>query len=320
MSDSLSVQQLYDSHAKRLRLNWVSGQQYTDHFIDDENSHTPASLLVGYLNLARPFRIQVLGQDELEYLSSLGKNSRQDSVERLFSQKPALLILVDDVDVPDDILQGASKAQVPVIKSDLPGNNLIERLRHSLSTSISDKTTMHGVFMDVMGIGVLLTGPSGIGKSELALELINRGHRLVADDAPVFKRIGPNHLRGTCPVLLTDFLEVRGLGVINVRAMFGDNALIRYKRLRLIIDLQPMLDEDIYKIERLGVTSCFNSIMDVEIPQVVVPVAPGRNIAVIVEAAVRNHILTINGYNAAEDFMDRQQKLINKNNNEADNH
>ncbi|MEJ2143194.1 MAG: HPr(Ser) kinase/phosphatase, partial [Gammaproteobacteria bacterium] len=179
--------------------------------------------------------------------------------------------------------------------------------------------TRHGVFMDVMGIGVLLTGPSGIGKSELALELINRGHRLVADDAPEFKRISPTNLRGTCPEILKDFLEVRGLGILNIRAMFGDNALIRYKRLRLIVDLQPMSDEDVHKNERLGSTTCFNSILNIEIPEVVVPVAPGRDIAVIVEAAVRNHILTLNGYNAAEDFINRQQQLINKNKNEADN-
>ena len=314
MPDTLSVQQLYEKHAKRLRLNWLSGQEHAERFISDSKNHIPGSLLVGYLNLARPFPIQVLGQNELEYLASLGKNSSQDSLERLFNQKPALLILVDDIEAPDDILQRAINSQTPVIKSELPGNNLIERLRHNLNTLISDKTTMHGVFMDVMSIGVLITGQSGIGKSELALELINRGHRLVADDAPEFKRIGPNHIRGTCPEMLTDFLEVRGLGIINVRAMFGDNALIRYKRLRLIVDLQPMSEEDVKKVERLGTTSRFNSVMDVEIPEVVVPVAPGRNIAVIVEAAVRNHILTINGYNAADDFINRQQQLIDKNN------
>lgn len=319
MPDTLSVQQLYNKHAKRLQLSWLSGQEHADRVVGDGKSHTPGSLLVGYLNLARPFRIQVLGQNEVDYLSSLGKNSRQDSVQGLFNPQPALLIIVDDIELPDDLLQGAINSQTPVAKSDLPGNNLIERLRHHLSTLISDKTTKHGVFMDVMSIGVLITGPSGIGKSELALELVNRGHRLVADDAPEFKRIGPNHIRGTCPELLTDFLEVRGLGVINIRAMFGDNALIRYKRLRLIVDLEPLTDEQVKKVDRLGSTTRFNTVMDVEIPEVVVPVAPGRNIAVIVEAAVRNHILTINGYNAADDFMERQQKIIKKNNNETDN-
>jgi len=152
----------------------------------------------------------------------------------------------------------------------------------------------------------------GIGKSELALQLINRGHRLIADDATEFKRIAPNHIRGNCPDLLTDFLEVRGLGILNIRAMFGDNALIRYKRLRLIVDLEPLSDEEIKKIDRLGNTHQFTTILDVDIPEVIIPIAPGRDIAIIVEAAVRNHLLSMNGYNSADDFMKRQQQIIDK--------
>jgi len=312
MSDSLSVQQLYDSHAKPLELSWISGQDNNPSIIDVIDNQADSALLIGYLNLVRPYRIQVLGKEELNYLSKLGKNSRQDSLERLLHQQPAMIIVVDNNTIPEDIQVLAQTHSTPLFLSSLPGNKLIDHLRHYLDLLVSDKTTRHGVFMDVMSIGVLLTGPSGIGKSELALELINRGHRLIADDAPEFKRIAPNHIRGTCPELLTDFLEVRGLGILNVRAMFGDNALIRYKRLRLIVDLEQMSDKDIKTLDRLGSTHRFQNILDVDIPEVVIPVAPGRNIAVIVEAAVRNHILAMNGYRAADDFMDRQQKLINK--------
>lgn len=312
MPDTLSVQQLFDARAKPLELIWISGQDLNPSIIDNDEKYTDITLLVGFLNLVRPFRIQVLGKEELDYLSKLGKNSRHDSLQRLLNLKPAMLIVVNNQPIPEEIQQLAQSHSIPLFLSSLPGNKLIDNLRHYLNLLVSDKTTRHGVFMDVMGIGVLLTGPSGIGKSELALELINRGHRLIADDAPEFKRIAPNHIRGTCPELLTDFLEVRGLGILNLRAMFGDNALIRYKRLRLIVDLEQMGNDEIKTLDRLGSTHRFQNVLEVEIPEVVIPIAPGRNIAVIVEAAVRNHILAMNGYNAADDFMQRQQEQINR--------
>lgn len=312
MPDTLSVQQLFDARAKPLELSWISGQDLNPSIIDNDEKYTDITLLVGFLNLVRPFRIQVLGKEELDYLSKLGKNSRHDSLQRLLNLKPAMLIVVNNQPIPEEIQQLAQSHSIPLFLSSLPGNKLIDNLRHYLNLLGSDKTTRHGVFMDVMGIGVLLTGPSGIGKSELALELINRGHRLIADDAPEFKRIAPNHIRGTCPELLTDFLEVRGLGILNLRAMFGDNALIRYKRLRLIVDLEQMGNDEIKTLDRLGSTHRFQNVLEVEIPEVVIPIAPGRNIAVIVEAAVRNHILAMNGYNAADDFMQRQQEQINR--------
>jgi len=311
MPFTLSIQQFCDRYAKRLKLEWISGQEHAQGFIGEKEDALNI-LLIGYLNLVRPCRIQVLGKQELQYFSELGKNSQQASINRLFSQKPALLIIVDDVVIPDEIAQGAIKSQIPLLTSSTPGNQLIEYLRHDLTTLTSNKITRHGVFMDVMGIGILLIGPSGIGKSELALQLINRGHRLIADDATEFKRIAPNHIRGNCPDLLTDFLEVRGLGILNIRAMFGDNALIRYKRLRLIVDLEPLSDEEIKKIDRLGNTHQFTTILDVDIPEVIIPIAPGRDIAIIVEAAVRNHLLSMNGYNSADDFMKRQQQIIDK--------
>ncbi|MGD8526315.1 MAG: HPr(Ser) kinase/phosphatase [Thioalkalispiraceae bacterium] len=310
MQDAFTVQQFFEAYAKSLELSWVTGQADNPTIIPGSEEELDIALPIGFLNLVRPYRIQVLGSKELEYLSRLGKNSRQDSLNSLFQQQPAMLIMVEGNTIPEDIQGLAQQYGVPILASTLPGKKLIELTRHYLNLLVSDKTTRHGVFMDVLGIGVLLTGPSGIGKSELALELINRGHRLVADDAPEFKRIAPNNLRGGCPNLLKDFLEVRGIGILNVRAMFGDNALIRYKRLRLIVDLEQMSDEEIKTLDRLGTTHRYQSILDVDIPEVVIPVAPGRNIAVIVEAAVRNHILAMNGYHAAEDFMARQQEHI----------
>lgn len=162
-----------------------------------------------------------------------------------------------------------------------------------------------------MGLGVLIAGASGVGKSELALELLSRGHRLIADDAPEFFHAGPEIIHGRCPPALHGFIEVRGLGVLNVRAMFGETAVLSTKRLRLVIRMQLFSKQDQTKIDRLSTTEHYESLLDVDIPVVVLPVAPGRNLAVIVEAAVRNHVLLLSGYNATKDFIKRQQQIIN---------
>jgi HPr kinase/phosphorylase len=176
----------------------------------------------------------------------------------------------------------------------------------------TDNFTAHGVFMDVIGIGVLLTGGAAVGKSELALELITRGHQLIADDAPEFNRSSEGDLRGSCPPLLCDFLEVRGLGLLNIRVMFGDSAIKLQKRLSLIIHLQPMATEELNQIDRLRGSLTSTELLGVEIPKVTLPVAPGRELAILVETAVRQHIQRLRGYHASQEFIDRQQATIDE--------
>jgi HPr kinase/phosphorylase len=195
----------------------------------------------------------------------------------------------------------------------LSSQKLIGLLRHYLGAELAEKTVLHGVFMEVNGMGVLLCGESGVGKSELALELITRGHRLVADDAPEFFRVGPDTVRGRCPEVLRDFLEVRGLGLLDIRNMFGDSAIKPSKDLRLIVHLARMREEDIRQVDRLQGSYRQRTVLDVELPEVTIPVASGRNLAVLVEAAARNHILLRKGYNALEAFMQRQRNQIQKN-------
>ena len=312
MSNDLTIRDFIQSHGERLGLVWEAGQDAENRHFQNENIITGVPI-AGYLNLVKPNQVQVLGPEEVKYLKQLKDNSHKDAMSRLFKCEPAMIVFAgisnkDDID--DEFIETANKTKTPLLYSPLASNQLTELLQYHLARLLGDSKIMHGVFMEVMGIGVLLTGPSGIGKSELALELISRGHRLIADDAPEFRRSAPDTIRGRSPALLKDFLEVRGLGILNVRAMFGDASIVETKRLRLIVHIDTISDDTLWEIDRIGGTQRKKNVLDVEITEVQIPVAPGRNVAVIIEAAVRNHVLYLNGYNAADDFINRQQKLI----------
>ena len=266
--------------------------------------------LIGHFNLIHANQAVVLGRTELTYLANLQTNWRQDAYEQLFDSDPVLILLADECAPPDEFLQLADQYQVPLLKSTLSSNDLINDLRYYFTHKLADRVTLHGVFMEVLSIGVLLTGDSGVGKSELALELITRGHRLVADDAPEFARIAPDIINGTCPPLIQDFLEVRGLGVLNIRAMYGDSVIKKGKYLRLIIHLKQVRLSDAAFEDRLKDQQQARNVLGLDIPVFTLPVAPGRNLAVLVEAAVRNHLLRLNGYNAGEDLATRQRRLM----------
>jgi HPr kinase/phosphorylase len=317
MSNVLTIRDFIQSHGERLGLKWQAGQTGENRLLQNEKVMTGIPI-AGYLNLVKPNRVQVLGPEEVEYLEQLGENSHKDAVARLFKCEPAMIIfagITNNGSIEHEFVELANQTDTPLLHSSLASNELTELLQYHLSRLLGDSKIMHGVFMEVMGIGVLLTGPSGIGKSELALELISRGHRLIADDAPEFRRSAPKTIRGRSPALLKDFLEVRGLGVLNIRAMFGDNSIVETKRLQLIVHIDTLLDNtnsdsSLWEVDRIGGSKRKQCILEVEIPEVQIPVAPGRNVAVIIEAAVRNHVLYLNGYNAADDFIKRQQKLI----------
>lgn len=312
MNNDLTTRDFILSHGERLGLHWQAGQNGENRLLQNEKlvTGTPAA---GFLNLVKPNQVQVLGPEEVKYLKQLGKNSHKDAINRLFECEPAMIIfagIADSSKISPDFINTANQTNTPLLYSSLASTELTELLQYHLARLLGDSKIMHGVFMEVMGIGVLLTGPSGIGKSELALELISRGHRLIADDAPEFRRSAPDTIRGRSPVLLKDFLEVRGLGILNVRAMFGDSSIVETKRLRLIVHLNTISDKTVWEVDRIGSSHRKKTILDVDIPEVQIPVAPGRNVAVIIEAAVRNHVLYLNGYSAADDFIKRQQKLI----------
>ncbi len=314
MSEPLTAAALFDALQSKLLLEWAAGESGRDRPIryrpDDARSRVS---LVGHLNFIHPHHIQVLGEAEMNYLDGLRTNSRKDAVKQLFAVTTDVIVLCEDQPLPEDLRIPAEATGVPVWRSPMPGQEAITQIQYYHGGLYAQRATLHGVFMEVMGIGVLITGDPSIGKSELALELVSRGHRLIADDIPEFARIAPDVLSGSCPELLRDFLEVRGLGILNIRALFGDSAIKQSKYLRLIIHLQKMSEEDIRRIDRLRGNRRSREALGVEIPEVTLPVAPGRNLAVLVEAAARTHILAMKGYDASQVFIERQRNQIEKN-------
>lgn len=309
MKEVLSAESIIVNLASKIELKWAAGAEDPKRPLHevDVNEH---ATLIGHLNLIHNNIIQVIGKTECEYLQSLDDNFRNSILTQLFTNKTVAIILSDGLPVPDLLSEFASKYSVPVLSCKTESNDVVDIARYYLHNLYSNKEILHGVYMEVFGNGVLITGESSVGKSELALELISRGHRLIADDAPEFTRVGPDVLDGRSPSILQGFMEVRGLGILNIREMYGDNALKTSKYLRLIIHMERMNDDNVSSFSRLTGHNNVQKILNVEIPVTLIPVAPGRNLAVIVEAAVRNQILRNNGFDASQQLIDLQKKAI----------
>ena len=312
MPQPLTVRSLYDAMRTGLELEWLAGKRGANRTIKRDVVRRGGPSLLGHLNLIHANQVQVVGKRELAYLNRLQGEPREDALRQLFNGDALAIIIAGQREVPEDLIARGDEHNTPILRSPRPSHEIINILRYFFTNKLAEQTTIHGVFMEVLGIGVLLAGDSNVGKSELALDLITRGHRLVADDAPEFARIAPDILQGSCPQLLRGFLEVRGLGVLNIRSMYGDNAMKASKYLRLIINLRHFRELDLDAIDRLHGDIRSREILGIAVPEVTLPVAPGRNLAVLVEAAVRNHLLRMNGYNAGEDFARQQQDFIDQ--------
>jgi len=308
MQTQTTPQAILDSLGNQLKLSIWCGDEYLNQPFSHHSFSDDAATLVGYFNIIHANQAQIIGKVELSYLQSLGLTERDKVLEKLFGEDSVAIIFSDSSIPPDELKALADKNKVPIFCSPLSSTEVITHLRYFLSQQLADKVIIHGVFMELLSLGVLLTGESGLGKSELALELVSRGHMLVADDAPEFMRIAPNIILGSCPEMLRDFLEVRGLGVLNIREMYGDSSIKLSKYLRLIIHLTSM--NNITPEERLSTQVRTKNVLGLDIPVIHLPVAAGRNLSVLAEAAVRNHLLSIKGINAADTFIERQQQSI----------
>ena len=309
MSTILTAKDVYEAQRETLKLTWVAGQEGANRLLELATARFPGMALVGHLNFVHPNRVQVIGASELAYLNlRITPDARKSALSDLFScASSAIVIVANGEAISEEMRVAAEAACMPLFASPLPSPRVIHDLQFYLARALAEREVLHGVFMEVMGLGVFLMGESGIGKSELALELLSRGHRLIADDACEFFRIGPDALQGRCPDMLCDFLEVRGLGILNVRAMFGETAVRHEKTLHLIVRLKDLALNSQASIDRLQAEQKTRSILGIEVAEVVLFVAPGRNLAVLVEVATRGHILRRRGINALEDFMRRQQ-------------
>jgi HPr kinase/phosphorylase len=267
--------------------------------------------LVGFLNLIHPNRIQVIGDEEANWLDGLDAKIRWEALAKIMDARPAAVIIAGGVELARDLEQAARESGITLIKADKPAWELVNYLDYQITKALAPSTTLHGVFLEVFTIGVLITGDAGTGKSELALELVSRGHRLIADDAPEFTQITPDVIEGSCPPVLSDYLEVRGLGLLNIRRMFGDTSIKPNKYLRLIIDLHAPEERPVTG-DRLRGDLSQQRILEMNVPRIRIPVLPGRNLAVMAEVAVRDFMLRLKGFDAAKEFVDRHAAEMEK--------
>jgi len=310
----LTANDLFECQTAGLKLRWVAGRAGGERLLEPSTAKHPGMALVGHLNFVHPNRVQVIGEAEVRYLQRLAKPARRQALADLFgSARTAVVIVANGARVDADLKAEADKARMALFATPHPSPVVIDNLQFYLTRALAPRITVHGVYMEVLGMGVMLTGEAGIGKSELALELLSRGHRLIADDAVEFIRVGPDVLVGQCPGELSDYLEVRGLGILDIRLMFGETAVRHRKKLHLIVRLEKLDRQHMGRIDRLQAQQRTRDILDVAVPEVALYVASGRNLAVLVEAATRSYILRTWGINPLEDFIKRHQALLEKN-------
>ena len=308
----VSIARLFEETREKLQLTWVAGRDSADKGIDSELTKDSSKGLIGHLNFIHPNLIQVLGASEVDYLGTHDAAECRRLLQQVATRELACFIVAGANSTPPPVLiEVAEATRTPLLSSPIPSVELMWIMRPHLARILAESTTIHGVFLDVLGVGVLITGDSGVGKSELALELISRGSGLIADDVVELYRIGPESVEGRCPTVLCDFLEVRGLGVLNIRTIFGEAALRPRKNVKLIVHLERPSGSDLTYLERLPLKPGIESLMDVEIRRVTIPVAAGRNLAVLTEAAVRSYVLQMRGIDSTREFIERQARSMN---------
>jgi len=306
--EAIRVGALLDDKKFDLRLTLLAGKQGLSRRISSARIQKPGLALAGFVEYLHKERLQVFGNTEMSYLATLPRERKVEVLKAYFAQEVAALVLTKGLEPPPEMVMAAEEAGVPLLRTVHLSSVFIQSVQNYLEDILTASTSMHGVLLDVFGVGILLLGKSGIGKSEIALDLVMRGHRLVADDIVDVKRKNPESVYGMGSEIIRHHMEVRGLGIINIKDLFGVAAIRDRKKIEIVLELcewDPNVEYD-----RLGVEERKFRILDVEIPMLVVPVRPGRNMTTIVEVAARNHLLKLQGHHSAKEFQERLNRAI----------
>jgi HPr kinase/phosphorylase len=309
----ISAEALFDAHRESLKWEWIAGHAHPERRFDEvavRDAQSSADL-VGYLNYIHPYRVQIVGRREVAYLENCDSDTQARRISRIVGLEPPAVVVADGCTPPDRLVAMCERADIPMFVTRESAGQVIDQVRGYLGQHFAERTSRHGVFMDILGLGVLLTGESGLGKSELGLELISRGHGLVADDVVDLYRVSQSAIEGRCPELLANLLEVRGIGLLDIKAIFGETAVRRKMRLKLIVHLvrKETLERE---FERLPYEPLYEDVLGMPIRRVIIAVDAGRNLAVLVEAAVRNTILQLRGIDTYKEFVERHHKAMQK--------
>lgn len=268
----------------------------------------PGIELAGFWNFFAPERVQLLGMTEISFLRELDKKTLEKRIKTFFSYQLSCVIITRNLEIPEIMLKESQKNSIPLLRTSIATTRFLSLLTSYLEEELAPEKTIHGVLVDIYGVGVLISGRSGIGKSETAVQLVKRGHRLVADDVIIVKKIGERQLIGFAPEVSRHFLEIRGIGIINVRTLFGAGAVKDSSEINIIAKLEFWQENKRY--ERLGIDNIYDELMGIEVPQVVIPVKPGRNLAMVLEVAAMNSRMKSMGYNAARDFSSKVNNMM----------
>lgn len=290
-----------------LKLNIVyASKDYEQVQIHAGDVHRPGLQLAGFYDYFDPTRVQIMGRMETSFLSTFSDEERRTKVDYYMSNKFPALIICHDADLMPEIMEAAEKYDVSILSTSRSTSGVMAALIGILKKALAQRVTRHGVLVEVYGLGILLLGESGVGKSEAAIELLKRGHRLIADDAVEIKAVDYNQLEGTAPELIRDYVELRGIGVIDVRQVFGVGAVKTRQYIHLVVNLEPWKEGMLY--DRLGINEQTVTILGIDVAALTIPVKPGRNLAVILEVAAMNQRQKLMGYNAALEFTQKINK------------
>ena len=279
----------------------------TEVIVNTSEVGRPGLPLAGFTELYQPHRVQIIGLEEYAYITEVDEETRYANVEKFLAAKPICVIFSTSLQPPEEFFQLAKEYDVPLLGTPIRTSELMARIIGYLREKTAPQFTRHGVMVEVYGIGILILGDSGIGKSETAIELVKRGHRLIADDAVEIRKVSDKTLVASAPELIRYYIELRGIGIVDVRRLFGIGSVKDTEKVELIIQLEPWVEGKMY--DRMGLKQELTDLMGIEIPTVLIPVRPGRNLAVIIEIAAMNHRQKAMGYNTAEEFNARLLKM-----------